>query len=136
MKVLQVMAGAEFGGAEAFFTRMVIALHRAGEEERAVIRAKHRRANALRQAGLAPVEAPFGNLFDFRTPMTLRGQTMTLRGQTMTLTRIGADFLFHTGFSYDRSRDNVGVAISLEPRFGPRTPYSSQMGSLLGLDQR
>ena len=58
------------------------------------------------------------------------------RGQTMTLTRIGADFLFHTGFSYDRSRDNVGVAISLEPRFGPRTPYSSQMGSLLGLDQR
>lgn len=79
MKVLQVMAGAEFGGAEAFFTRMVIALHRAGLEQRVVIRANQRRANALRQAGLAPVEAPFGNLFDFRTPMTLRGQIKSFK---------------------------------------------------------
>jgi len=57
------------------------------------------------------------------------------RGQSFTLTRIGADFLVHVGASYDRSKDSVGVALALEPRFGPRTPYSSQMSSLLGLDQ-
>jgi lipopolysaccharide export system protein LptA len=53
------------------------------------------------------------------------------RGQSLSLTRIGADFLFHCGFSYDQSKDSVGVAIALEPRFGPRTPYSSQMDNLL-----
>lgn len=79
MKVLQAMAGAEFGGAEAFFTRMVVALHRAGLDQRVVIRANQRRANALRQAGLAPVEAPFGNLFDFRTPMALRSQIKSFK---------------------------------------------------------
>lgn len=57
------------------------------------------------------------------------------RGQSFTLTRIGADFLVHVGGSYDRSKDSVGVALAVEPRFGPRTPYSSQMSSLLGLDQ-
>jgi len=57
------------------------------------------------------------------------------RGQSFTMTRIGADFLVHLGAGYDRSKDSVGVALSLEPRFGPRTPYSSQMSSLLGLDQ-
>lgn len=53
------------------------------------------------------------------------------RGQSLSLTRIGADFLVHFGFSFDRSKDNVGLAIALEPRFGPRTPYSSQMDNLL-----
>ena len=58
------------------------------------------------------------------------------RGQSLTATRIGADFLFHVGASFDRSKDSVGVAIALEPRFGPRTAYSSQMNSLLGMDQQ
>ncbi|MDA0285122.1 MAG: hypothetical protein O3B86_17370, partial [Planctomycetota bacterium] len=53
------------------------------------------------------------------------------RGQSLSLTRIGADFLFHFGFSFDQSKDSVGLAIALEPRFGPRTPYSSQMDNLL-----
>jgi lipopolysaccharide export system protein LptA len=53
------------------------------------------------------------------------------RGQSLSLTRMGADFLFHFGFSFDRSKDSVGLAIALEPRFGPRTPYSSQMDNLL-----
>lgn len=57
------------------------------------------------------------------------------RAQSFTLTRIGADFLFHFGFSFDQSKDSLGVALALEPRFGPRTAYSSQMNSLLGLDQ-
>jgi len=53
------------------------------------------------------------------------------RGQSLSLTRIGADFLFHFGFSFDQSKNNVGLAIAFEPRFGPRTPYSSQMDNLL-----
>jgi lipopolysaccharide export system protein LptA len=57
------------------------------------------------------------------------------RGQSFTTTRIGADFLFHVGTSFDRSKDSIGIAIALEPRFGPQTAYSSQMNSLLGLDR-
>jgi len=57
------------------------------------------------------------------------------RGQSFGLTRIGADFLFHIGAGFDPSKDNVGVAIALEPRFGPRTPYSTQMSTLLGVTQ-
>jgi hypothetical protein len=53
------------------------------------------------------------------------------RGESLSLTRIGADFLFHCGFSYDQSKDSIGVANAREPRFGPRTPYSSQMDNLL-----
>ncbi|MDA0834698.1 MAG: hypothetical protein O3A29_15610 [Planctomycetota bacterium] len=54
------------------------------------------------------------------------------RGQSLTLTRIGADFLVHIGASYDQSKDNVGVGISVEPRFGPFQGNSSQLSSLLG----
>ncbi|MEX1229683.1 MAG: hypothetical protein WEB58_05565 [Planctomycetaceae bacterium] len=54
------------------------------------------------------------------------------RGQSLTLTRIGADFLVHIGASYDQSKDNVGVGISIEPRFGPFQGNSSQLSSLLG----
>ena len=48
MRVLQAMAGAEFGGAEAFFERLVIALHNAGLEQRVLIRENPRRAELLR----------------------------------------------------------------------------------------
>ena len=44
MKVLQAMAGAEFGGAEAFFVRLVRALNRAGLNQRVVIRENKARA--------------------------------------------------------------------------------------------
>ncbi len=46
MRVLQVMAGAEFGGAEAFFTRLVLALKRAGLDQRVVIRGNPARARS------------------------------------------------------------------------------------------
>ena len=38
MRVLQVMAGAEYGGAEEFFTRLTSALHKTSIEQRVVIR--------------------------------------------------------------------------------------------------
>jgi glycosyltransferase involved in cell wall biosynthesis len=68
VKVLQVMAGAEKGGAEKFFTRLVPALHRAGIDQRVMIRRDATRASALREAGLVPIECRFGGALDIFTP--------------------------------------------------------------------
>jgi len=65
---MQAMAGAEFGGAEAFFVRLVRALNRAGLEQRVLIRENKARANSLRDAGIEPLELPFGGMLDRRTP--------------------------------------------------------------------
>lgn len=72
MRVMQIMAGAEFGGAEAFFTRLVLALHRAGLDQKVVIRKNARRADALAAGGLEPVQLAFGGRLDFRTPSALK----------------------------------------------------------------
>jgi len=72
MRVLQAMAGSEYGGAEAFFTRLVVALHREGLEQRVVIRENPARAQTLRDAGIEPVELPFGGMLDFRTRKGLK----------------------------------------------------------------
>lgn len=74
MRVLQAMAGAEFGGAEAFFVRLVIGLHKAGLDQRVVIRENPQRAALLRDAGIDPVELKFGGRFDLSTPMMLKRQ--------------------------------------------------------------
>ncbi|MGH7033017.1 MAG: glycosyltransferase, partial [Stellaceae bacterium] len=66
-RVLQAMAGAVHGGAEAFFERLAAALGRAGEEQAIVIRRNPERAARLRQGGLAPLELPFGGIFDIVT---------------------------------------------------------------------
>ncbi len=55
------------------------------------------------------------------------------RGQTATLTRIGEYMLIHIGAGYDRSRNNFGVGISVEPKFGSYAPGSTQLSSLLGI---
>ena len=72
MRVLQAMAGAEYGGAEAFFVRLVLALHRAGLEQRVVIRRNARRAASLVEGGMAPVELRFGGKLDLGTRWALR----------------------------------------------------------------
>lgn len=74
MKVLQAMAGAEYGGAEAFFTRLAIGLHRAGLDQRVVIRADENRAALLRAAGIEPLQLPFGGMLDWRTPLALKSE--------------------------------------------------------------
>lgn len=79
MRVMQAMAGAEFGGAEAFFVRLVIALHKAGLDQRVVIRRNEKRAQLLRDAGLDPVELNFSGRFDFSTPMMIRRQLRDYR---------------------------------------------------------
>ena len=53
------------------------------------------------------------------------------RGSSVTLSRVGLDFVVHMGFGIDTSKDNVGIALSVEPRFGPPTP--TNLGYLLGL---
>ncbi len=71
MRVLQAMAGAEFGGAEAFFTRLVLALKRAGLDQRVVIRNNPARAGALRSGGIEPMELAFGGFLDWHSPKAL-----------------------------------------------------------------
>lgn len=67
VRVLQAMAGAAHGGAELFFERLTLALHRAGSEQRVLIRRNPQRAATLQAGGIAAVELPFGGLFDFTT---------------------------------------------------------------------
>ncbi len=66
------MAGATFGGAEAFFERMVLALHDDSVPQSVIIRPGDGRETRLAAAGLPVATAPFGKQFDFRTPSTIR----------------------------------------------------------------
>jgi glycosyltransferase involved in cell wall biosynthesis len=67
MRLMQAMAGAPHGGAEAFFVRLAAALARAGVEQQLVIRRDAERAAALRRAGIDPVQLRFGGRFDLAT---------------------------------------------------------------------
>jgi glycosyltransferase involved in cell wall biosynthesis len=64
-RILQAMAGAPHGGAEAFFERLAIALHHAGETQQIIIRREPSRAARLRAAGLPVEEVAFGRALDF-----------------------------------------------------------------------
>ena len=72
MRILQAMAGARHGGAEAFFMRLVPALHRAGVQQLVMIRKHPERAEALREVGIEPVEVSFGGALDITTPIAFR----------------------------------------------------------------
>ncbi len=67
MKVVQIMAGADVGGAETYFVDMVMALHRAGLDQTVVIRRNSHRAAQLRAAGIDALELSFGGLLDIFT---------------------------------------------------------------------
>lgn len=67
VRVLQTMAGAAHGGAEAFFTRLVVACAHAGLDQHAVIRRHPARAETLRQAGVPVTETRFGGPLDLRS---------------------------------------------------------------------
>ena len=72
MRLVQTMAGAEVGGAEAFFVRLAIAFEKKGVDQHVVIRRDPARARALREGGVTPVELPFGGRMDFRTRPALQ----------------------------------------------------------------
>jgi len=79
MRVLQVMAGARVGGAEAFFERLVIALGRAGLQQRAVIRKHGERAARLEAGGVPAVQAPYRRRLDFTTRRVLAREMAAFR---------------------------------------------------------
>ncbi|ARN85113.1 glycosyltransferase [Candidatus Nucleicultrix amoebiphila] len=67
MRVLQVMAGAEVGGAEVFFGRLIQALHADGLSQQVLMRAHAERMELFDQAKIPYTIAPFKPLFDLKT---------------------------------------------------------------------
>lgn len=53
------------------------------------------------------------------------------RGQALTVTRVGEWFLFHTGFNFDASKNNVGAVFAVEPRLGNNRVTTPQLGPLM-----
>jgi len=53
------------------------------------------------------------------------------RGQALTITRVGEWFLFHTGFNFDASKNNVGAVFAVEPRLGSSRVTTPQLGPLM-----
>ena len=72
MRLMQTIAGSPHGGAESFFVRLAIALTRTDIEQRIVMRRDPARTQALRAAGLGPVELSFGGPADWRTRAEIR----------------------------------------------------------------
>lgn len=66
-RVLQAIAGAEVGGAEAFFERLAVAFAEAHVEQHCAIRTNAARRALLATAGIPVTELPFGGFFDFLT---------------------------------------------------------------------
>lgn len=67
MKILQVMAGAESGGAETAFVDICIALHESGEEIEVITRPNAVRVPQLQKAGITVHTAPFSGTLDVYT---------------------------------------------------------------------
>ncbi len=68
MKILQVMAGNDHGGAETAFVDMCIAMRDAGMDIEVATRANPMRIPALEQAGIKVHTLPFGGPIDIFTP--------------------------------------------------------------------
>jgi glycosyltransferase involved in cell wall biosynthesis len=67
IRLANIMAGARHGGAEAFYERLTLALHGAGEAVLPIIRRDPERAARLAAGGLHPVELRFGGPLDIVT---------------------------------------------------------------------
>lgn len=72
MKILQVMAGAQHGGAETAFIDMCLALAEAGEQVQVATRANPLRNARLEKAELKVHELRFGGAWDLHTPFRLQ----------------------------------------------------------------
>ncbi len=67
IKVLQIMAGAQHGGAETFFMDLVTALHRRGIDQIVITRDYPERTKKLNTEGIPHSFCSFGKFFDIRT---------------------------------------------------------------------
>lgn len=72
IRILQAMAGASKGGAEAFFERLAGAFERHGLDQAVVIRRDQARAARLQEAGVPPMELAFGGRLDMTTKANFR----------------------------------------------------------------
>ena len=72
MRLLQLMAGAEHGGAEEFFVRLALAFERANVNQRVVIRGYSSRQAQLVDGGVRTDTLSFRRWFDVRTSIGLR----------------------------------------------------------------
>ncbi len=72
LRLLQAIAGGAHGGAEAFFVRLAIAFHRAGVDQRLLVRRDLPWVETLRAAGLKPRELAFGGALDLSTGAAVR----------------------------------------------------------------
>ncbi len=50
-------------------------------------------------------------------------------GENFSITRVGESLLISLGFSADPTRNSVGVALSVEPRFLPKTRLGTVNGA-------
>lgn len=80
MRVMQVMAGAPQGGAEAFFVRLTAGLAETGIASHAVLRPHPERADKLLAAGVGVTELPFGGFGDRLFGRTRGGLVRAIRG--------------------------------------------------------
>ena len=71
MKLIQIMAGKATGGAETAFMDTVIALHKRGLNQHAVIKKGAPCEAFLKQAGVPYTALPFRQLFDFTTKKSI-----------------------------------------------------------------
>jgi glycosyltransferase involved in cell wall biosynthesis len=71
-RVLQVIAGGAFGGAEMAFVDICTGLAAAGLPQHIIVRDNRPWSDLLRQAGLPVTEVPFRQWLDFRTPKIWR----------------------------------------------------------------
>ena len=83
LRLMQVMAGAPHGGAEAFFERMVAALSRAGVQQHLAIRRNPERSKLLTASGASISEHRFGGRIDILTPWQLSRQAKKFQPEVM-----------------------------------------------------
>lgn len=82
LRLLQVMAGAESGGAETAFIDMVLALHERGVRQHVVTRTNDR-LRRLDAAGVPYTCLPFGGAIDLYTPYQMRKILRTFRPEVV-----------------------------------------------------
>ncbi|NBV42734.1 glycosyltransferase [bacterium] len=84
MRILQVIAGAEHGGAETFFGDFMLAMHNCKNRpqnmvQKAVLRPYESRLGRLEKAGIPLATLPFGSWFDWRTRYGLRQEILDFK---------------------------------------------------------
>lgn len=80
MKILQIMAGADVGGAELFFERLCVALSKRNSiEQRVIIRQNPARKRRLEAGGVAPKELKFGGKLDWSTSRAIKREIKSFK---------------------------------------------------------